>query len=126
MGTGVASFGHLGGMHVQNFDQWDSYLGAMEAGKLPFSRALTLANEERLIRELVLQLKTGRVEKSYFQQKFGIDIAQRFAEPIATLSQQGVLEQRNGTLGVTSQGLLVIDKELPAFFLPQHRGVRYT
>ncbi|HMP17335.1 MAG TPA: coproporphyrinogen III oxidase, partial [Gemmatales bacterium] len=83
-------------------------------------------DEERLIRELVLQLKTGRVDKDYFHRKFGIHISDRFAEPIATLSQQGLMEHRNGTLAVTRQGLLVIDKELPAFFLPRHRGVRYT
>ncbi len=126
IGSGVASFGHLGGMHMQNLDQWDSYLGALEAGKLPFSRAFVLENDEKLIRELVLQLKTGRVEKQYFAEKFGVDIAQRFAEPITTLSKQGFLEQRNGTLAVTSKGLLQIDKELPEFFLAKHRGVRYT
>lgn len=126
LGTGVASFGHLGGLHVQNLDAWDTYLSALESGKLPFSRAFKLTSEERLIRELVLQLKTGHVERQYFEQKFGVNIMDRFKEPITELSQQGFMQQRNGTLALTSQGYLQIDKELPAFFLPKHRGVRYT
>lgn len=126
LGTGVASFGHLGGLHVQNLDAWDTYLAALESGKLPFSRAFKLTSEERLIRELVLQLKTGHVERQYFEQKFGINIMDRFKEPITELSQQGFMQQRNGTLALTSQGYLQIDKQLPAFFLPKHRGVRYT
>lgn len=126
IGSGVASFGHLGGMHVQNLDQWEDYLKALDAGRLPFQRALTLDNEERLIRELILQLKTGKVERSYFQQKFGIDIADRFKSAIHELSNEGFMKQQNGTLALTSNGYLQIDKQLPAFFLPKHRGVRYT
>jgi len=126
IGSGVASFGHLGGMHVQNLDQWDDYLGALEAGRLPFHRALTLDNEEKLIREMILQLKTGKVDRSYFQQKFGIDIVDRFKSAFNDLSNEGFLSQQNGTVALTSNGFLQIDKQLPAFFLPKHRGVRYT
>jgi hypothetical protein len=32
---GVASFGHLSGMHYQNEPHWEPYLGAVEAGHLP-------------------------------------------------------------------------------------------
>jgi oxygen-independent coproporphyrinogen-3 oxidase len=126
IGSGVASFGHLGGVHVQNLDQWDSYLGALNAGRLPFQRALRLNNDERLIRELILQLKTGRVERSYFHDKFGIDIADRFKDAIGELNTAGFTTQQNGTLELTPAGYLQVDKQLPAFFLPHHRGVRYT
>ena len=113
-------------MHVQNLDQWDDYLGALTAGRLPFQRALTLDNEEKLIREMILQLKTGKVERNYFQQKFGIDIVDRFKSAFNELSKEGYLNQQNGTVALTSNGFLQIDKQLPAFFLPKHRGVRYT
>ncbi|MFM9196963.1 MAG: coproporphyrinogen-III oxidase family protein, partial [Planctomycetia bacterium] len=32
---GVASFGHLSGLHYQNATHWDDYLAAVEAGRLP-------------------------------------------------------------------------------------------
>ncbi len=126
IGSGVASFGHLGGIHVQNFDQWDTYLGALEQGRLPFQRALPLESDEKLIRELVLQLKTGRVERDYFQDKFAVDILDRFRDSIAELNTAGFLRQNNGSLELTPEGYLQVDKQLPAFFLTQHRGVRYT
>src|SRR5436190_6112065 len=34
-GTGVASFGHVGGVHVQNLDQWSDYTRTGMSGKLP-------------------------------------------------------------------------------------------
>src|SRR5207237_8315884 len=73
-GTGVASFGHVQGVHVQNVDRWEEYVAALDRGELPLGRALPVRPRELLIREMILQLKTGRLESSYFQQKFGLNI----------------------------------------------------
>ena len=40
LATGVASFGHISGVHYQNLPDWDGYLGALEKGELPLSRGL--------------------------------------------------------------------------------------
>src|SRR5205814_7479463 len=32
-GTGVASFGHVGGVHVQNVDTWERYVGSIQQGE---------------------------------------------------------------------------------------------
>jgi len=34
---GVSSFGHMGGVHMQNHDRWDGYLAAIDAGGLAIS-----------------------------------------------------------------------------------------
>src|SRR5262249_30104307 len=70
-GTGVASFGHVHGVHVQNVDGWEQYVALLDKGKLPLGRALPVTPKQRLIREMILQLKTGRLDTSYFQRKFG-------------------------------------------------------
>src|SRR4029077_18516575 len=72
-GTGVASFGHVNGVHMQNVDSWEEYVGRLEKNELPLNRALPVGPRERLIREMILQLKTGRLEIPYFQRKFGVD-----------------------------------------------------
>ncbi|NBW88186.1 MAG: hypothetical protein EBR23_15490, partial [Planctomycetia bacterium] len=59
---GVASFGHLSGLHYQNETQWDDYLRAVESGRLPIHRGLRPTRRELLIRELVLGLKRGRLD----------------------------------------------------------------
>ena len=85
VGLGVASFSHVGGTHFQNESDFEPYLAKLSRGTLPIYRALTPTREERMIRELILQMKLGRVHRAYFQGKFGVDIEQRFAEPLSEL-----------------------------------------
>jgi len=82
--------------------------------------------EERLVRELILQLKLGGVDRGYFQEKFGVDIVQQFAEPLGSLADAGQVAIANDRVVVTRQGLLRIDELLHGFSLPQHRTARYT
>ena len=125
-GTGVASFGHVNGVHVQNVDRWEEYVGLLEKGELPLNRALPVGPRERLIREMILQLKTGRVDGEYFRQKFATDILDDFANAFARLAEGGYVTFTNGGVRMTRSGLLQVDRLLPEFFDPQHRGTRYT
>ncbi len=126
LGVGVASFSHLSGVHFQNLASWRPYLEALEGGRLPLDRAYATTPEDRLIRELILQLKLGRVEPAYFQQKFGADIRERFKEPLASLAARDLLVRDNGVLELTRAGLLQVDHLLPAFYAPRYRNIRYT
>jgi oxygen-independent coproporphyrinogen-3 oxidase len=126
LGLGVASFSHIGGVHFQNEDNFEPYLQAVEGGGLPIHRALELSADEQLIREFVLQLKLGRIETSYFSDKFGVDVHQRFREPLAQLESDGVLSATNDTLELSRDGLLNVDRLLPYFFLDVHRDARYA
>src|SRR4029079_17815624 len=73
-GTGVASFGHVSGVHIQNVDTWEAYVEKLEQGELPLGRAFPTTDRDRLIRELVLLLKTGHLDVPYFRAKYGVDI----------------------------------------------------
>lgn len=126
MGLGVASFSHVGGTHFQNEHDFEPYLGALRAGRLPITRALTPTDEERMIREVVLQFKLGRVSLDYFLRKFGVDLSIRFAEPIRVLREDGHLGRQGDWLQLTRNGLLQVDRLVREFFLPQHRGARYA
>jgi coproporphyrinogen III oxidase-like Fe-S oxidoreductase len=125
-GTGVASFGHCHGVHMQNVDSWEQYTAMLQEGKLPLGRALPVAPQQRLIREMILQLKTGRLESGYFRGKFGVDILQDFSTGFERLAQEGDLVLHNGTVELTRAGLLQVDRLLPAFFEPEYRGGRYA
>src|SRR5579884_3571483 len=95
-GTGVASFGHVHGVHVQNVDRWEEYVGRLEKGELPLNRALPVAPRELLIREMILQLKTGRLDAGYFRRKFGVDILQSFGDGFRRLADEGNVVLRDG------------------------------
>ncbi len=126
IGLGVASFSHVGGTHFQNQHDFEPYLAALREGKLPIYRALTPTPEERLIRELVLQFKLGRISQAYFQQKFGVNVASRFAEPLARLKSSDALVVDGDWLRLTRDGLLQVDRLVHEFFLPQHVTARYA
>ena len=127
IGLGVASFGHISGVHVQNLDSWGSYAEAVGAGRLPLNRAYQPTDEERLIRELVLQLKLGAIRPAYFEAKYGADVRERFREAWASLDADGFLARSDEELiALNRQGLLRVDGLLPRFFLPKHANIRYT
>lgn len=125
-GLGVASFGHISGVHVQNLDRYETYRESIESGTLPLNRAYRLRPEEALIRELILQLKRGRVSVAHFREKHGVDIRERFAEPFQRHADAGYLRINGDAIELTRAGLLRADGLLPPFFLPEHSDVRYT
>ncbi len=126
LGLGVASFGHLQGTHYQNQHDFEPYVKAVQSGQLPIFRALTPTAEERFIREFVLQLKLGSVSANYFKNKFGVDVKQRFAEPLQRLSDWGFASMNGDMIQLNRDGLLQVDRLLHEFFLPEHRNARYA
>ena len=86
----------------------------------------TPSDDERLIREFVLQLKLGRSSISYFDEKFKTDALKRFAEPIRTLKDWGFLTVEGDALVLNRDGLLQVDRLLHEFFLPEHKNARYA
>lgn len=126
VGVGVASFSHVSSVHYQNLDRFEDYVETLAQGKLPLSRALRVSDRERLIREMVLQMKLGRLDASYFREKFGASILEDFAAPFTALRDEGYLDWKKDRIELTSEGLLRVDSLLPGFFLPEHRGARYT
>jgi len=123
IGLGVASFSHVQGALFQNDHEFESYSEKLRRGTLPVYRAYPLTAEQRLIRELILQMKLGSVHESYFTDKFGVHIGERFAGPMAELRSGGFLLQEGDTLRLSRNGLLQIDRLLHEFFLPEHRLV---
>jgi oxygen-independent coproporphyrinogen-3 oxidase len=127
VGLGVASFGHVNGVHVQNLDTWETYGAAVGAGRLPLARAYKPSLDERLIREFVLQLKRGSVRPVYFEEKYGARPLERFAPQLASLEAEGfIAELTPERIALTREGLMRVDTLLHRFFLPEHTGIRYT
>ena len=123
---GVASFGHLGGIHYQNLVHIEEYISKIEQGETPVSRALLTNQEERFIRELILQFKLGRVSLSYFDQKFGQSVEERFAPILQELKESECLSRIGDDLILSREALLKVDSLLHSFFLPKHQDSRYV
>jgi oxygen-independent coproporphyrinogen-3 oxidase len=126
LGTGVASFSHVNGVHFQNVAGWDEYLAELGAGRLPLGRGFNLSHGERLTRELILQLKLGRLDPAAFGAKFGVDVLAAFAPAWRRLEDEGMLRVAGGQVELTTAGLLQVDRLLPAFYDEKYRNARYT
>lgn len=124
--TGIASFGHVSGVHYQNLAELEKYYAALEAGSLPLGRGYVATAHQLLVRELILLLKRGYLDRNYFQQKFGVDIVAQWADVWNRYAQQQYVNITDGAIELTRDGLLRVDALLPGFFEAEHQGVRYT
>lgn len=123
---GVASFGHLGGVHYQNVTHFEDYCTSMEEEKPVIRRALLTTEDERFIREFILQWKLGSVRPAYFLEKFGVDVEERYRPVLEDWQRQGILEKRADRWVLSRDALLRVDSLLHQFFLPQHRDAKYV
>lgn len=123
---GVASFGILDDVHMQNHADILPYQMLVESGRLPWFRACVTTHEERFVREFILRLKLGRVSAAYYLERYGIDPRERFAPQLAALAAQGFGRVEGDAIILSREGLMQVDRLLHDFFLPQHRDARYT
>jgi oxygen-independent coproporphyrinogen III oxidase len=127
LSCGVASFGHLGGVHYQNQADIGPYNQLIEAGKPGIFRAYETTPDDRFVREFILKLKLGSVDAAYYRAKFGEDPLTRFAPQLAWLQSEGFGSVSGDCIALNRDGLLQVDKLLHEFFLPEHRNwTRYT
>ncbi|MHB0955073.1 MAG: coproporphyrinogen-III oxidase family protein [Pirellulaceae bacterium] len=127
LATGIASFGHVSGVHYQNVPEWQQYVDTLlNQNQLPIGRALRPTDHQLLVRELILQLKQGFLDTLYFRNKFGVDIVQQWHDTWTSYADEGWVELEEDRITLTREGLLRADGLLPAFFEPEHQGVRYT
>ncbi len=126
VGAGVASFSHIAGVHFQNIADIAEYIATVDRGELPISRAMATTPEERMIRELILQFKLGRVSLSYFRDKFATNVLERFHQQLDDMKRRGLASVEGDWIVLTRGALLKVDTLLHAFFLPEHQSSRYT
>ena len=126
IGAGVSSISHVGGVHFQNADRWEEYLGALDEDRLAIGRALPTTAAQRLVREMILQLKLGSVRPACFREKFGVDVLAEFESAWETLEDEGMLTRGPEEVRLTPEGMLRVDQLLPLFYAPEFRNARYT
>jgi oxygen-independent coproporphyrinogen-3 oxidase len=126
IGIGVSSFSHFGGINFQNAHNFEEYVRILNTGQLPLLRAVSLTPKQRLIREMILQLKTGALDTGYFLNKFGVDVWHEFQRVYERMREEKLLSRTNGTITLTRRGLLEVEQNLWEFFEPELKTVRYA
>lgn len=127
LATGIASFGHVSGIHYQNIADMAKYQSdLMENNQLPLGRAYRPSPHQLLVREMILQLKRGYLDVDYFKNKFEVDITEQWKTEFGQHADDGMLTIEGNRIELTRKGFLHADGLLPAFFESDSQGIRYT
>jgi oxygen-independent coproporphyrinogen-3 oxidase len=74
-GFGASAFGFLGDYGLlQNTNDLEKYVAAVEPNELPLSRSYKLTSLERMIRNMALEMKLVRLDLKKFQRKNGFKL----------------------------------------------------
>jgi oxygen-independent coproporphyrinogen-3 oxidase len=126
IGLGVSSFSHFGGVNFQNVRTLEEYLRLLDTDELQLWRATPLTPKQRLIREMILQLKTGALDRHYFQRKFGTDVWTEFQPVYERLEHEQLLTHDAARIDLTRRGLLQVDQFLSEFFEPELTALQHA
>ena len=75
VGLGVASFGHVNGVHMQNLDTWEAYGEAIRTGELPLARAYRPSARRAADPRAGAPAQAGVGSgPAYFKDKYGVDV----------------------------------------------------
>ncbi len=133
VGMGVSSIGKVGNSFAQNLKDIRAWQTAIDEGKLPVWRGLSLSGEDRLRRGVISAIMCqGFVEFGEFERKYGIDFNDHFAlelKSLQPLEEDGLIELTERTIEVTSTGLLllrVIAMKFDEYLINDLQGKSYS
>lgn len=108
IGFGVSSISHIGESFSQNPRTLPEWEIAIDEGKLPVWRGLSMSDDDVLRGEVIQQLMCqGVINKSRFERRFDIDFDAYFAEALARLESlvaEGLVTLHKDAIRVTSRG----------------------
>ena len=112
VGMGVSAIGKVGNSFAQNLKDIRAWQAAIDEGRLPIWRGLSLSGEDRLRRGVISAIMCqGFVRFGDFERKYGIDFNDHFAlelESLKPLEDDGLVELSERTIEVTPTGLLLL------------------
>ena len=99
VGLGVSAIGRICDSYYQNAKTLPEYYAALEAGRLPVARGLTMTTDDVVRRDIIMALMChGRVEFAQVQRRHGVKMRETFADELACLAP------------MAADGLVVVDE----------------
>lgn len=108
LGVGVSAISSNGDIHSQNAKTIDEYYAAIDGGHLPTQRGLQLDDEDRLRRDVIMDLLCRmHVDIAQIEQRHGIVFGEHFApelERLAEMESDGLVARDSRSIHVTAYG----------------------
>jgi len=116
-GVGNSARSRLNGVVFRNHSSLEAYLERVEGDRSPVEEMFTLSDHERKLRFVALTLGDGNVlERAAYVKAFGCSVESDFAEPLARLSDAGLVGEQLGAIHLTDAGQLLYDLVTRAFY----------
>ncbi len=112
LGLGVSAISSTGDVYCQNLKTQDAWEARIAAGRLPAQRGLVLSADDRLRRDVIMQLicRMGfDIEET--GSRHGVDLEQTLGSELARLAPMeadGLLQRRGTRIEVTPTGRLLV------------------
>ncbi len=132
IGMGMTAIGMVGDCYSQNQRTLEDYYAALDAGKLPVMRGITLNADDKLRRAIITQLICHfTLDLLAVERAYGIRFADYFATELADLEimqQDGLLDIDATSIRVRPAGKLLIRNICMVFdrYLRQKQEQRYS
>ena len=115
VGLGVASFGHVNGVHMQNLDTWETYSAAIERDEIPLGRAYRPTDRGADDPRVRPAAQARRAAPGYFASKYGVDVLDRFRDGSTSLQSAGYLARADReSIALTRDGAAAGRRPAPA------------
>lgn len=112
IGLGITAIGYVAGNYSQNIKVLSEYYACLDEGKLPIQKGYTLSNDDIIRREVITDLMChGTINFSKFDNKYGIDFKDYFADSLAKLTEtidDGLVKLTDNQLELLPQGHLMM------------------
>lgn len=112
LGIGVSAISHIGASFSQNHRDLPSWEAAIDAGRLPVWRGLTLDADDLLRADVIQRLMCqGRLDITAIESRHGIDFERYFVEPLdelRALADDGLVEIDGQSIRATARGQLLL------------------
>ena len=112
VGLGVSSISRIGDSYSQNPRDLPSWEMAIDAGRIPTWRGLTLGSEDVLRADVIQQLMCqGEIDFDAIEHRHPINFRQHFAEAlrrVEALGDDGLVEIDDGHIRATARGRLLL------------------
>lgn len=116
LGIGPAAAGLVDGVRYRNVADVAAYTRAVAAGRSPRVEQEQRSTEQRARETAMLELRlTEGIDRRRFEQRYGRDPVELFAEPIQRHGTRGLLEATTTHLRLTRPGLLLADTVIADF-----------
>jgi len=113
---GVSAAGYDGARRWSNTRNIHEYLTKIESGDSPVAEIEELDDEDRQSENLFLRLRLKEgVNLRDHERRFGVRVAERYADELARLDEAGLIELNNDTLKISRAGTVLANEVFGAF-----------